>query len=70
MDDKRDNRQDLLLDDYMTKEELAKEYNRHPRTIDRWIRLGEAPPKTRFGRGWIFNRESAKRWLAEREQEA
>ncbi len=66
MDESRDG----LLDDYMSVEELAAEYHKHPRTIQRWIRLGEAPPKTPFGRGWIFHRKSAKKWLAERERAA
>ncbi len=60
-------RQDLL-DGYLTKSQLAKELGRHPRTIDRWIRLGKMAPETVLGRQRLFKRSSVEKWLAARER--
>ncbi len=52
-----------LLDDYQSREELAEELDKSPRTIDRWLRLGEGPPVTRVGRKVMFRRSSTRAWL-------
>ena len=59
---------DGLLDDWLTDAELARELNRDKRTIQRWRRLGEAPPSMILGRERRTRREAAAAWLREREQ--
>ena len=66
MDDSRHN----LLDDYLTKAQLAEELHRHPRTIDRWARLRAGPPETVIGRQRLYKRSSVEAWLASLEDRA
>ena len=39
-----------ILSEFLTKEELAIELRRNPRTLDRWEILGMGPPRTVIGR--------------------
>jgi hypothetical protein len=59
-----------LLSEFFEKEELAKELNKTPRTLDRWDALGIGPPRTRVGRKVLYRRTSVQRWLAAQEQSA
>jgi plasmid maintenance system antidote protein VapI len=59
-----------LLDDYLTKTQLAEELHRHPRTIDRWVRLRAGPPETVIGRQRLYKRTSVEKWLADLEDRA
>ena len=59
-----------LLDDYLTKIQLAEELHRHPRTIDRWTRLRAGPPETVIGRQRLYKRTSVEKWLADLEDRA
>ncbi len=59
-----------LLDDYLTKAQLAEELHRHPRTIDRWARLRAGPPETVIGRQRLYKRSSVEGWLAGLEDRA
>ncbi len=59
-----------LLDDYLTKTQLAEELHRHPRTIDRWARLRAGPPETVIGRQRLYKRTSVEKWLADLEDRA
>jgi helix-turn-helix protein len=52
-----------LLSEFLTKEELAAELRRNPRTLDRWAVLGIGPPRTRVGRNVLYRRASVQRWL-------
>jgi hypothetical protein len=52
----------------LTKEELAAELRRNPRTLDRWRVLGTGPPRTRVGRKVLYRRTSVQKWLAAQEQ--
>ena len=38
-----------ILSEFLTKEELAAELRRNPRTLDRWAVLGMGPPRTHVG---------------------
>ena len=38
-----------ILSEFLTKEELAAELRRNPRTLDRWDVLGMGPPRTHVG---------------------
>jgi Helix-turn-helix domain len=57
-----------ILSEFLTKEELAVELKRHPQTLDRWRRLGEGPPITKFGRCVLYRRSSLQAWLRARER--
>ena len=57
-----------ILREFLTKEELAVELRRNPRTLDRWEALGVGPPRTRVGRQVLYRRASVERWLAAQEQ--
>ena len=57
-----------ILSEFLTKEELAAELRRNPRTLDRWEALGVGPPRTRVGRQVLYRRGSVERWLAAQEQ--
>jgi hypothetical protein len=56
-----------VLSDFLTKEVLAAELGRNPRTLDRWDVLGIGPPRTLVGRKVLYRRASVQRWLAAQE---
>jgi hypothetical protein len=57
-----------ILSEFLTKEELAVELRRNPRTLDRWNVLGMGPPRTLVGRQVLYRRSSLFKWLAAQEQ--
>lgn len=57
-----------VLSEFLTKEELAAELRRNPRTLDRWSALGVGPPRTCVGRNIFYRRASVHKWLAAQEQ--
>lgn len=59
---------DRLLDDYLTKDECAAELKIGPRTLERWHRLREGPPRTIIGRQVLYHKESVRRWIRSHEQ--
>ena len=59
-----------LLDDYLTRTELAAELGVCERTVIRWCDLGDGPPMVKIGRKPLFHRPAVKTWLASREQVA
>jgi hypothetical protein len=58
-----------VLSDFLTKEALAAELGRNPRTLDRWEVLGIGPPRTLVGRKILYRRMSVQRWLAAQESQ-
>ncbi len=52
-----------LLDEYFTKNECAAELNVAPRTLDRWHRLREGPPRTIIGRRIFYHIGSTRDWV-------
>jgi hypothetical protein len=57
-----------ILAEFLTKEELAAELRRNPRTLDRWDVLGMGPPRTFVGRQILYRRSSLLKWLAAQER--
>jgi hypothetical protein len=57
-----------ILSEFLTKEELAAELRRNPRTLDRWDVLGVGPPRTRVGRQVLYRRATVQKWLVAQEQ--
>jgi hypothetical protein len=58
-----------ILSEFLTKEELAAQLGRNPRTLDRWDVLGVGPPRTRVGRTIYYARATVLRWLAAQEHQ-
>jgi hypothetical protein len=58
---------EAILTDFLTKQELANELGRNPRTLDRWDTLGIGPPRTKIGRKILYRRSSVQKWLAVQE---
>ena len=58
-----------LLSEFLTKEELAAELRRNPRTLDRWAVLGIGPPRTCVGRSVLYRRSSVQKWLSAQEDD-
>jgi hypothetical protein len=59
-----------ILAEFLTKEELASELRRNPRTLDRWDVLGMGPPRTFVGRKVLYRRASVQKWLTAQERSA
>ena len=59
-----------VLSEFLTKEELAAELRRNPRTLDRWDALGMGPPRTHVGRKVLYRRASVQKWLCAQERQA
>ncbi len=61
---------DELLKDYLTDEQLAKQFNKSPRTIKRWRREGKAPPSFKHGNHEVTHVDDAKAKLEAMREEA
>ena len=59
-----------ILSEFLTREELAAELGRNPRTLYRWDVLGIGPPRTLVGRKILYRRASVHAWLRGREGNA
>jgi hypothetical protein len=57
-----------ILKSFFSKEELAAELRRDPRTLDRWDALGMGPPRTHVGRRVLYRRASVQKWLHAQER--
>jgi hypothetical protein len=58
-----------VLSEFVTREELADDLGKHPRTLDRWNALGIGPPRTKIGRNVLYRRSSIQKWLIAREEQ-
>jgi hypothetical protein len=56
-----------ILEDYLTRDQLAAELNVCWRTVKRWTDRGEGPPVTRIGQTPYYRRTSVAEWLRSRE---
>jgi hypothetical protein len=53
----------LVLEGYLRREELARQFGLSPRTIDRWEALRKGPPRVCIGRTILYKVESVRDWL-------
>ncbi len=60
--------QRVLLENYMTTEELAVELGNSPRTINRWHVRRIGPPRICIGRMVLYRRDAVREWLASLER--
>jgi hypothetical protein len=61
--------QEPLLSEFLTKDELAAELRRNPRTLDRWEVLRMGPPRKHVGRKVLYRRASVQKWLHAQERD-
>ena len=59
----------LVLEGFLRREELAKEFGLSTRKLDRLEALRQGPPRVYFGRTVLYRVESVRVWLLSREQE-
>ena len=57
-----------VLAEYMSRDELAEQLNRCPRTLDRWESLKIGPPRTILGRRVLYRRAAVAAWLLAQEE--
>jgi hypothetical protein len=57
-----------LLDDWISRDALARELSVTPDTLGRWEARREGPPCTRIGRKVLYRRASVQDWLHAQEQ--
>lgn len=53
-----------ILEDYLTRADLAKQIRKSERVLERWEQYGEGPPVTRIGRAAYYHIPAVKAWLA------
>ena len=57
-----------LLDDWISRDALARELSVTTDTLGRWEKRREGPPCTRIGRKILYRRASVQDWLRAQEQ--
>ena len=57
-----------IFDDYYDRGEAAAELDVSPRTLDRWHRYREGPPRTVVGRKVLYHKQSLRKWVRSHEQ--
>ena len=57
------------LNEYLTKDELARELRRSTRTLDRWHTRRVGPPRTRVQKLILYKKSSVSSWLRQQEQD-
>lgn len=60
----------LVLEGFLRREELARQFGLSPRTIDRWEALRIGPPRVCIGRTILYQIQSVREWLISRQQQA
>ena len=58
-----------LLQDYLTRAELAEQLGKNARTLIRWEQDRVGPPVTRIGRKVLYRIPAVMLWLQSREQQ-
>jgi hypothetical protein len=55
-----------VLDDYLDLEPFAREVNRHPRSVRRWLNQPDGLPFTRIGNRVLIHVPTARKWIFSR----
>jgi excisionase family DNA binding protein len=59
-----------VLNDWINREELARQLSVTTDTLARWATQGIGPPRIRIGRRVLYRRASVEKWLAEMERKS
>jgi predicted DNA-binding transcriptional regulator AlpA len=59
-----------ILDDYISRKQLAADLGYAEATLIRWEKDGKGPPVTRIGRDVVYSIPSFKKWLKDQERAA
>jgi predicted DNA-binding transcriptional regulator AlpA len=54
----------MLLDDLISRADLAARLGRNPRTLDLWEKTGKGPRRTKIGQGVFYLVRDVDRWIA------
>jgi hypothetical protein len=57
-----------ILNRYLTRAQLAKEFGICERTVDRWHARGEGPPRIKKGKLILYRKEAVHNWLVGEEK--
>jgi hypothetical protein len=57
-----------ILKDYVSREQLAANIGKSPKTLVRWELDGRGPPVTRIGRDVLYFLPSVEKWLRSQEK--
>jgi predicted DNA-binding transcriptional regulator AlpA len=68
-DSKSKPRASIVLEGFLSREELAQAFGLSTRTLDRLEALRQGPPRVYFGRMILYKAESVRTWLLSREQD-
>jgi predicted DNA-binding transcriptional regulator AlpA len=59
-----------ILNDYISRDDLAAKLGKTVKTLVRWENDGKGPPVTRIGRDVLYSLSSFERWLKQQERAA
>ena len=59
-----------VLNDWIKRDELARQLSVTTDTLARWATQGIGPPRIRIGRRVLYRRASVEKWLAEMERKS
>ena len=57
-----------VLENYLSREEFAKEVGKDVRTVIRWELQRRAPKRTKIGRSVYYSKRAVEQWLSEQEE--
>lgn len=58
------------IDDYISRDELARQLGKSVRTLDRWYTMRIGPPRTKVGKSVLYRKASVVKWLEQHEEPA
>jgi phage terminase Nu1 subunit (DNA packaging protein) len=56
-----------VLDEYISRDQLAEQLEVSPRTLERWHRLSTGPARCKVGQKVLYHRQAVASWLRSRE---
>ncbi len=57
-----------VLDGFLTKADLAQQFGKSERTLDRWAALRTGPPRTVIGQTTLYDIEGVRAWLRDQRE--
>ena len=57
-----------VLENYLSREEFARQVGKDVRTVIRWELQRRAPKRTKIGRSVYYSKRAVEQWLSEQEE--